>query len=187
MTLQLYAEIPAVEALSDLENEHPEAQLAALEDAWASLSGQRYREAVEADLLSLGRAIKTLVANDKALEDHQAEVAVKRLALQSRIEYLKGYTLNLCLQTGIERAKDALVTVYTQRNNPSVDVEDAGAVPDEYKRATLVLPLAEVPAHLRDRADVQVLKQAILDAFKSDGVVPDGVRIETAARHLRVR
>lgn len=176
-----------MESLTDVDNENPEAALNALQDGWASLSAERYREAVEGDLLKLGRVLKTLLTNQEALMQHQAETAGRLRAVENRIAYLKGYMLNLCLQTGIERVKDALVTVYTQRNNPSVEVEDAGAVPEEYKRATLVLPLQDVPAHLRERADVQVLRQQILEDFKADGVVPDGVRIETDARHLRVK
>lgn len=184
-TLQIYDD-PMVDSLTDLDDPDAILALDSLSDNYETLENARRRLAVEGDLLKLGKALKALDLTDGALETHALAIAHRRQSIANRREYLKGWMLNLCLQMGIERVKDPLVTVYTQRNNPSVEVLDEAAVPVEYKRATLVMPLADVPAELRDKADVQVLKQQILEDAKQ-GVIVDGVHIERESRHLRVR
>jgi hypothetical protein len=138
-------------------------------------------------LLTLAKVIQQL---EREADDLQARAdAIIALALkrERRAYLMRNWLQNTMEQWGIDKVKDTLISAYLQRSNPSVEVLDEAAVPDGYKRGTLALPWAEVPAELRGRAEVTVLKQAILAAVKETGEAVPGVRIETNKKHLRIR
>jgi Gp157 protein len=89
---------------------------------------------------------------------------------------------------GVTKLKDAFITIWLQQSPPSIEVVDEAAVPAEFKRATLKLPLSQVPPSLLglvqtcdvDRAQIQGL-------LKSTGELPAGITFRRGDRHLRIR
>lgn len=144
------------------------------------------QEATADQMLRCGYAVRSLEETARVLRAHQHETAGKADAIERRVGRLKAWMLSRMAGWGLDRAKDARIHVYRQRNPDAVEVVDPSAVPDEYKRATLVLPLSEVPEHLVSLATVEVMKSAILKALREDGVLVDGVNI-VQGEHVRVR
>jgi hypothetical protein len=89
---------------------------------------------------------------------------------------------------GVTKLKDALVTLWLHTSPGAIEVVDESAVPAEFKRVTLKLPLSQVPPRLLglvqtcdvDRARVQAL-------LKSTGEVPAGIAYRQGEHHLRIR
>lgn len=150
-----------------------------------------YIDAVRADLLRMGLSIKTLEANEDVLKLHLADVNARLAALSARKERMKAWILNICTQTGIDKAKSPLVTVWTQGSPPSVDVDDEAAVPLHYKRATVTLPYSQalelLPDEVLETARVDVQRQAILQDVKDTGEAVPGVTVVSDRQHVRVR
>ena len=157
----------------------------------ATMADPAYRRGlIEHELLGMARAVKQLTAEAEMLQHHIAETNGRLQARQNRIASLKAWMLNLMQQEGIERVKDPLATVYTQKNPPSCEVTDEAQVPNAYKRVTASMPWAVAKELLPDdvlaTARVDVLRQKIIDDMRLDGTVPEGVSVTTDAKHLRV-
>ena len=141
----------------------------------------------ERDLLQLARVLKTLDLQLLFVATHISEVEEKKARLVKRIEHLKAWMLSICEGAGIEKAKDSLVSVWTQANPPRVEVTDESKVPKAYKRAHLNMPATEVTEDLLDYVtQTQVMKAQIIVDLKATGVVPDGITVHTD-KHLRVK
>jgi hypothetical protein len=71
---------------------------------------------------------------------------------------------------------------------PSVEVVEDLAIPPEFMRAVLRLPLSAVPEGLRGLvAHLAVDRAAIPELVKRTSGLPHGVSVRTAERHLRIR
>jgi hypothetical protein len=65
------------------------------------------------------------------------------------------------------------VTVYIQKNEPSIEIEDAKMIPSQFQKL--------VPAHF----DIDI--EGLLQHFKKTGEIPNGVRVIVNKTHLVVR
>lgn len=165
-------------ALSEIEHE--------LHDGLADVTPEQ-RVAIQAQLLTMGMVVKNLEADKDTITRHLQETQGKLDATQRRIDFLKSWMLNLMQQTGVDKVKNPLLTVYTQANPMSLDIAEDAKVPDEWKRARLTLPLAELPAELLDQAEVEVNRRDLLDWIKTTGEAFDGVTVVKDRKHVRVR
>lgn len=145
---------------------------------------------------SMGRVIKTLDAEAKVIEEHGQRMLAKSATRRNRCDYLKQMLLQALMEygrkdkkTGNAKYKDAVVTVYTQKNPPSVEVITTSKVPEEYRRMQMKYM---TPQEVRDYelqmyvAEEEVMKSKIVDHFKETGEVVNGVEIHTDNRHVRV-
>ncbi|MDE3096880.1 MAG: siphovirus Gp157 family protein [Chloroflexota bacterium] len=141
----------------------------------------------EKAVLGLGRLWKELDAEAAMLELHAKAIADRAAARRRRIEALKRWLLLELDAAGVQKVKDAEVTVYTQKNPASLDVVDEALVPARYKRAHIEMPLADVPVEwvpYIKRTDV--MKSAMNDELRADGVIPPGCEVRNGY-HVRVR
>ncbi len=139
-------------------------------------------------MLSLAKVVRTLQGEADLLESHSRSLVARAGARRQRADYLKRW-LQLEMQTvGLEKAKDPFITVWLQLSPGRIDVIDEAAVPPEYKRVNLRLPLALVPPSLMgliqtcdvDRAGIQAL-------LKETGELPAGIAYRQGEKHLRIR
>src|SRR5689334_8078632 len=87
----------------------------------------------------------------------------------------------------VTKIKDAFVTVWLQKSPPSIEVLDEAAVPAEYRRVTLRLPLSCLPPDLWDYVQAtDVDRQGIHELLKQTGELPAGVAYRQDQRHLRI-
>lgn len=192
MTTQIY-ELPAawVELMDSDNIEEDIAALNAELTATFHETPNEYIDAVRADLLRTGLSIKTLEANEDVLKLHLADVNARLAAITARKDRMKAWTLNICNQTGIDKAKSPLVTVWTQDNPASVEVDNEADVPLRYKRATVSMPYSQalelLPDDVLETAFVAVQKQAILTDVKDTGEAVPGVTVVSDRKHVRVR
>ena len=89
---------------------------------------------------------------------------------------------------GVTEFKDAFVTLWLQASPAAVEVVDMAAVPIEYKRVTLKLPLSQVPPGLLGLIQTcDVDRIGIHALLKATGELPAGIAYRQGHRHLRIR
>ena len=138
-------------------------------------------------LLALAKVVRNLEAEAELLEEHGRLLLGRANTRHVRADYLKRWMKLQMEGAGLERLRDPFVTVWLQVSPPSVEVLDEAAVPAEYKRVTLKLPLSAVPPGLLglvhtcdvDRATIQSL-------IRATGELPAGVVYRQDRRHLRI-
>lgn len=214
---RLYGLPPEMEALTDVD-EPIDPRLERLEAAYAEHLadlGEADRQRAIADQVErLGIVLKSLGAELKTTTEHLEDTARQKESLEARITRLKTFTQSLMQGEGIEKHKTALVSIWLHPNNASIEVTDLEAVPPEWKRATVTLPLTEYPEDFIDWAQgreaagwgkvvIDVPHDALLKHFKSAGVLQNdgrvideasgevvevpGVEFVTSKKHVRSR
>lgn len=189
MTLLYAPETPEDEALLDTDNE---IDLTALQAAYAehlaAVRDDDLAAMVERQLLRMGRLFKSLKSDEAQLSAHAQEIAGRLSSNKRRQDGLKSWMLNLMTFHGVPKVMDPLLTVYTQGNPPSWEIEDDAKVPDKFKCATLRIPLEEVPEGLDQYVTgIEVMKTWLDAELKDSGEVPAGTRYVTDRQHVRVR
>ena len=181
--MNLYSDLPPeFVALAEAEDREFEEHLATASDA----------EITTRDVLWLARVLKNLEAQEEALHFHVVEVERKEAALNNRIAHLKEWIQYRMTESGIDRAKDSLVSVWLANNPKSIEITDIEKVPGAYLRASIILPYEVIQEHpfleqfVRDGA-VTVMKAAILKDVEETGALPEGVALVKDKKHLRVR
>ncbi len=185
MSLSLYELDPQYEALAELPLEAGDGddQDAALRQALETI-----RDEARDKALSLAKVVKCLEAEVRLLEEHTRLLQSRTQARRDRADYLKKLIRLELDASGLDKVKDALISVWLQQSPPSVLVVDEESVPPELMRAVLRLPYALVPSGLRGHLQhLDVDRAAILELVKRTGEIPPGVEIRSNERHLRVR
>jgi Gp157 protein len=139
-------------------------------------------------LLDLAKVIRTLEAEAELLEAHARDLVGRASVRRRRVHWLKRWMQLQMEADGVTKLKDAFVTLWLQTSPGAIEVVDESAVPAEFKRMTLKLPLSQVPPGLLglvqtcdvDRAQIQAL-------LKSTGELPAGVTHRRGDHHLRIR
>lgn len=147
------------------------------------------RAAVERQILTMGRILKSLKANLTMLEGHKLDVDARIDGTKSHIDRLRSWTQNLLAQEGIDKVKDPLVTVYLSGQAASWQVDDQDAVPEPYQTAHIRLPLdVALEKGLGDYIDHADVSKTVVEAnFKETGEVPAGMTRVSDRKHLVVR
>jgi hypothetical protein len=138
--------------------------------------------------LGLAKVVMCLEAEVRLLEEHTRLLQSKAQARRERADYLRKLIQLELEAAGLDKVKDPLIAAWLQKSPPSMHVIDEEAIPAEFMRAVLRLPLALVPAPLRGLVQhLDVDRAAILELVRRTGAVPDGVSVCTDERHLRIR
>jgi hypothetical protein len=103
------------------------------------------REELKPKLLSLAKVVRTLEAEAGLLEEHGRALMGRASSKRVRVDYLKHWMQLQMEGAELERLRDPFVTLWLQKSSPSVAVLNEEAVPTEYKRVTMKLPLSAVP------------------------------------------
>jgi hypothetical protein len=183
MTTQLYDLRPEYDALTDLPQE------ANLSDDPSGLTEQleAIREELNPKLLSLAKVVRTLEAEAGLLEEHGRALMGRASSRRVRVDYVKRWMQLQMEGAELERLKDPFVSLWLQKSPPSIAVLDEEAVPAEYKRVTLKLPLSAVPPGLLGLVQTcDVDRSAIQALIKATGEPPPGVEYVRDRRHLRI-
>jgi hypothetical protein len=185
MSTDLYDLEPRYAALADLPLESEDG---ADEDAALCEALDAIRDEARDKALSLAKVCQCLEAEVRLLEEHTRLLQSKTQTRRDRVDYLRR-RIQVELETaGIDKVKDPFVTAWLQQSPPSVEVIDELAVPSEFMRAVLRLPLSLVPEDLRGLVrHLEIDRAGILEFAKRTGELPAGVAMKKAERHLRIR
>jgi hypothetical protein len=183
VSARLYELSPEYAALAELPMERPEEGDYAFEGYEAVAPLFDALAAVNAE----AKVCAQLEAEAAMLLQHAQQIELRAQARLNRVKHLERFMGMLLEGFGVAKVKDAFVSVWLQKSSPAVEVTDEAAVPAAFKRATLTLPVEELPADLASRATVAVQKGAIAEHIRETGEVPAGVEWVTDRRHLRRR
>ncbi len=146
------------------------------------------REEIAPTLLALAKVVRTLEAEADLLEEHARALNARANSRRRRVDFLKRWMQLQMEGARIDKVRDAFVTVWLQLSPASIVVVDEAAVPEEFKRVTLKMPLSLVPPGMLGLVQTcDVDKVTIAELIKRTGEVPSGVDFRRDARHLRVR
>ncbi len=138
--------------------------------------------------LSLAKVVRTLEGEADLLEAHSRSLVARAGARRQRADYLKRWLQREMQNAGIEKAKDPFVTVWLQLSPGSIEVLDEAAVPPEFKRVNLRLPLSLVPPSLMGLVQTCDVDRALIQALlKQTGELPAGIAYRHGDKHLRIR
>jgi hypothetical protein len=185
MAMPLFDLDPDYAALADLPLEAPllseesDRLMAVLDDL---------REELSPKLLAVAKVVRTLDSEAELLEEHARALNGRSGTRRRRAEYLKRWMQLQMEGAEVDRLKDPFVTVWLQKSPPSIHVVDEAAVPQEYKRVTLRLPLSAVPPGLLGLVQTcDVDRGLILSSLKELGELVPGTSYREGTRHLRIR
>jgi len=185
MALPVYNLEPEYAVLADMPLEAPAGEDGRLnvEEALDAL-----REEIAPKLLALAKVVRTLEAEADLLEEHARSLNARANGRRRRVDFLKRWMKSQMESAGVDKAKDAFVTVWLQASPPSVEVLEEASVPPEFKRVTLKLPLSLVPPGLLGLVQTcDVDKATIAELIKQTGELPAGIDLRQGAKHIRIR
>lgn len=114
------------------------------------------------------KLIKSIEADIKAYKEEENRLSMRRKALENKAKSLKEYLQSSMKALEKESIKGKLFIIYTQKNQPSLIIDDIDKLPKEYKRTV-------------EETDNKKIKEDLLNKVK----IP-GARIEVT-KSLRIR
>lgn len=114
------------------------------------------------------KLIKSIEADIKGYKEEENRLSTRRKALENKAKSLKKYLQSSMKALEKESIKGKLFTIYTQKNQPSLIIDDIDKLPKEYKRTV-------------EETDNKKIKEDLLNKVK----IP-GARIEVT-KSLRIR
>lgn len=127
------------------------------------------QEAIEDKAENIGKLIRCLEADCKAIKEEEQRLADRRKTLENKISGTKEYLFNQMEVSGIDKIKRPTLTVSIQNNPPSVEIADESLIPTDY--------MVPQPS--------KIDKKAILTALKY-GLIIEGCSIKQG-KGLRIR
>jgi hypothetical protein len=122
---------------------------------------------IEAKATNVAMFARNLEAMAEQIKQAEAAMYARRKALTNRAEYLRRYLLDNMRRTGISKIESPYFVISVRKNgNPALIVDDDSSIPDEYWH--------QPPPPPRE------LDKAKLKADLKEGVIVDGVRLDTA-------
>jgi hypothetical protein len=184
MSAMLYDLKPEYDSLTDLPMEAPN-----LLDEPRELAQEleAIREELNPKLLSLAKVVRTLEAEAGLLEEHGRALLARASTRRVRVDYLKRWMQLQMEGAELESLKDPFVTLWLQKSPASIAVLNEQAVPAQYKRVTLKLPLSAVPPGLLGLVQTcDIDRTAIHELIKASGELPPGIDYLCDRHHLRI-
>lgn len=121
-------------------------------------------------VLNIAKLTKELDADIDAIDNEVKRLTDRKKSLQGKKDWFKSYILQNMIDSGIDKVKDAVITVAIKVNPPSVEVEDVMKLPESYRKQIW-----------------QPEKAMILEAFKSTGEIIDGAKIITDKKRVDIK
>lgn len=143
--------------------ENPEIPKEIVESALEEVEGS-FEDKAE----NIVKLIKSIETDIKAYKEEENRLSTRRKALENKAKSLKEYLQSSMKALEKESIKGKLFTIYTQKNQPSLIIDDIDKLPKEYKRTV-------------EETDNKKIKEDLLNKVK----IP-GARIEVT-KSLRIR
>lgn len=121
---------------------------------------------------NIGHLIKDSESVDRDLEEEINRLKSRRETLKTRVEWLKGYTLQNMLSKAEPKLQFSLVTVAVATNPPSVEIVDEKAIPSCYQKVVM---------------EIHIDKRGIIEHFKKSGEIVSGCKVITDRKRLVIR
>jgi hypothetical protein len=138
-----------------------------LADTLEAMSGE-----LEAKATNTAFVIRNLEASAAAIKEAEAQMAVRRKALENRAARIKDYLLANMMVAGIQKIECPFFKLAVRENPPAVEIYEPGTIPAEF----MTQPVAPPPAPN---------KTAIAGALKAGIEVP-GAKL-TRGHRLEIR
>lgn len=122
--------IQALDFLTDPELNIP---MEAVNDTLEGLSGE-----LEDKAINVAKFIRNMETTANAIKTAEAEMAIRRKALENRVAWLKDYLKSNMEATGISKIECPYFKLSIAKNPPSLELFDVQAVPGEYKHIETV-------------------------------------------------
>ena len=155
-----------------------------LTEDWEQALSDLTEEAGE-KVAGIGLLVREYEAEEATIKAEEDRLRERRQRVQAHREWLEGYLLREMPLCGLERVREARITVSLVSNPPAVTVDDEDALPRVYKRYLVETTYWQLPSELRELARARVLKEDIMRALKAGLMVPGarltrGTRIKTS-------
>lgn len=152
--------LQALDFLTDPELDIP---MAAVNDTLEGLSAELEDKAV-----NVAKFIRNLEVSAEAIKKAESDMAKRRKALETRVQWLKGYLKTHMEATGISQIDCPYFRLSIARNPPSLELFDTQAVPGEYRHTETVIT---------EQIDKAAIKAALMN-----GQTIDGARLVNGSR-----
>lgn len=143
--------------------ENPEVPKEVIESALEEVEGN-FEDKAE----NIAKLIRSLEFDIKGYKEEESRLSARRKTLENKVQGLKEYLQSSMKALERDSIKGKLFTVYTQKNQPSLIIEDIDKLPKEYKRTV-------------EESDNKKIKEGLLNNLK----IP-GARLERG-ESLRIR
>ena len=176
LAAEFHTLIARLDAVSEIEDK------AKREGAWEALDREVISIAQKLDKLDpeidkkiegWGKFIQSINADEKAAKTEADRLAARASTFKKLSDATKAALCNVMDALGKQKVKTALLTVYTQANPVSIEVESAEYVPTKFIKP---------PAPPEERVD----KKALLEWIQAGNPAPKGVKVLDERRHLRI-
>lgn len=88
--------------------------------------------------VALTSIFKNMEADAKAMKEAEESIKERRVAIEKRVNWLKGYLLENMQATGITKISCPYFNISTRKNPPSVQVTDEALIPAKYKTTEFI-------------------------------------------------
>lgn len=122
--------LQALDFLTDPELAIP---IEAVNDTLEALTGELEDKAV-----NVAKFIRNMETTAKAIKTAELDMAKRRKALETRVQWLEDYLKSSMEATGITKIECSYFKLSIAKNPPALDLFDANAVPDQYKHIEIV-------------------------------------------------
>lgn len=143
--------------------ENPEVPKEVIESALEEVEGN-FEDKAE----NIAKLIRSLEFDIKGYKEEESRLSARRKTLENKVQGLKEYLQSSMKALERDSIKGKLFTVYTQKNQPSLIIEDIDKLPKGYKRTV-------------EESDNKKIKEGLLNNLK----IP-GARLERG-ESLRIR
>ncbi len=152
--------IQALDFLTDPELNLP---IEAVNDTLEGLTGE-----LEDKAINVAKFIRNMETTANAIKKAEVEMAKRRKALETRVQWLESYLKSSMEATGITKIECPYFKLSIAKNPPALDLFDSQAVPGEYKHIETVT--------------TEHIDKAAIKAALSSGQTIDGARLVNGTR-----
>jgi hypothetical protein len=156
------------------------------EDGDWELALKQIGESFAVEVGSLAKMVREQEAEATALESEAKRMKDRATAKRNRAQSFKDYVASQMEVMGVSHVP-GIVDVRLQASNPSI--ETGPDLPNIWLKATLKMPLSEVPQHLYEylSGSADPDKAGLMALHKDGGALPPGAQAITGKQHLVLR
>lgn len=143
-------------------------------------------DAFSSKVQSAAQMVNELEATATAFATEAARLSGRSKAISNETRRLKDYIASQMEVVGVSHVP-GIVDCRLQASNPSI--ETGPELPDIWVKATLKMPLSDVPQHLYEylSGSADPDKAGLMALHRDGGTLPPGARVVEGNKHLRLR